>query len=442
MPEVSSADTAWLLASSALVMFMTPGLALFYGGLVRAKNVLGTIMQSFFALGLVSVVWMVLGYSLGFGPDHGKFIGDLSFFGLKDVGAEPGPFAATIPHTTYMIFQMMFAVITPALITGAFAERMRFRGYVLFMTLWSLLVYSPLAHWVWGGGWLGLGDGNVKALDFAGGTVVHINAGVAALACILYMGKRKGYGKQAMHPHNIPMVITGASILWFGWFGFNAGSALASGGLASSAFVNTHMGAAAAVLGWIIPEWLRNKAPTTLGAATGAVAGLVAITPASGYVEPWAAVVIGLAAGVICYGAVSLKPKLGYDDSLDVVGVHMVGGIVGALLTGVFATATISGLDPSLDGLAYGNGFTQLGRQFLAVVATLGFSFVMTMIICWFTDKTVGLRVDEDAELQGLDLSQHSETGYTFIDVGGMAGAGHGGGMGSSMAAKTEEAVR
>ena len=443
MPEVSGADTAWILTSSALVMFMTPGLALFYGGLVRSKNVLATIMQSFFALGLVSVIWMVLGYSLGFGPDHGKLIGDLSFFGLKDVGAEPGPFAATIPHSAYMIFQMMFAVITPALITGAFAERMRFRGYVLFMALWSIVVYSPLAHWVWGGGWLGLGDGNVKALDFAGGTVVHINAGVAALACILYMGKRKGYGKQAMHPHNIPMVITGAAILWFGWFGFNAGSALASGGLASSAFVNTHLGAAGALLGWIILEWARNKVPTTVGAATGAVAGLVAITPASGYVEPWAALVIGVAAGAICYIAVSLKPKIGYDDSLDVVGVHMVGGIVGALLTGVFATATISGLDPSLDGLAYGNGVTQLGRQALAVLVTLGFSFVMTLIICWIVDKTVGLRVDEDAELEGLDLSQHSETGYTFVEVGTLTSAGHGSGMGSTMTpGKTEETVR
>jgi len=441
MPEVNQADTAWILACAALVMFMTPGLALFYGGLVRSKNVLGTIMQSFFALGLVSIVWMVLGYSLGFGPDQGKFIGDLSFFGLKDVGPEPGPFAATIPHSTYMIFQMMFAVITPALITGAFAERMRFRGYVLFMALWSIVVYSPAAHWVWGGGWLGLGEGNVQALDFAGGTVVHINAGVAALACILYMGKRRGYGKQAMHPHNVPMVITGAAILWFGWFGFNAGSALASGGLASSAFVNTHLGAAAALLGWIILEWARNKVPTTVGAATGAVAGLVAITPASGFVEPWAAVVIGLAAGAICYIAVSLKPKLGYDDSLDVVGVHMIGGIIGALLTGVFATATISGLDTSLDGLAYGNGFVQLGRQSIAVLATLGFSFVMTLIICWIVDKTVGLRVDEDSEVEGLDLSQHSEAGYTFVEVGTLTG-GHGGSIVSASPAKTEEGVR
>jgi Amt family ammonium transporter len=421
MPEVNGADTAWLLASSALVMFMTPGLALFYGGLVRSKNVLGTIMQSFFALGLVSVVWMVIGYSLGFSGDVGKFIGDLAFFGLKDVGGSAPEIAGTqltVPHTTYMIFQMMFAVITPALITGAFAERMRFRGYVLFMVLWSILVYSPVAHWVWGGGWLGFFEGSVKALDFAGGTVVHINAGVAALACILYMGKRRGYGREAMHPHNIPMVITGAAILWFGWFGFNAGSALASGSLASSAFVATHLGAAAAILGWIIPEWIRNKVPTTVGAATGAVAGLVAITPASGYVEPWAAIIIGFVAGAVCYMAVSLKPKLGYDDSLDVVGVHMVGGVIGALLTGVFATVTIN--EFGADGLAYGNA-AQLGRQAIAVGATLGYSFVVTLIICWFTDKTVGLRVPEEDELQGLDLSQHSEAGYTFIEVGTLA---------------------
>ncbi|MGH2829398.1 MAG: ammonium transporter, partial [Actinomycetota bacterium] len=308
---MSGADTAWMLTSSALVMFMTPGLALFYGGLVRGKNVLGTIMQSFVALGIVSVLWMVIGYSIGFAEGN-DFFGYLDFFGLRNVESSNAiGFAPTIPHTAYMIFQMMFAVITPALITGAMAERMRFRGYVLFLALWSLLVYAPVAHWVWGGGWLGFFEGKLKALDFAGGTVVHINAGVAALACIIYMGKRKGYGKVAMHPHNAPMVITGAAILWFGWFGFNAGSALGSGGLASSAFVNTHLGAAAAVLGWMIPEWFRSKVPTTIGAATGAVAGLVAITPASGYVEPWAAIVIGLLAGAVCYAAVALKPKIG-----------------------------------------------------------------------------------------------------------------------------------
>jgi Amt family ammonium transporter len=421
MSEVNGADTAWMLASAALVMFMTPGLALFYGGLVRVKNVLGTIMHSFFALGLVSVVWMVAGYSLGFGPDHGKVIGDLSLFGLRHVGAAPSGFAPTIPEGTYMIFQMMFAIITPALIFGAVAERMKFGGYVLFTALWSLLVYAPIAHWVWGGGWLGFFPGSVKALDFAGGTVVHINAGVAALACILYLGKRKGHGHQAMHPHNIPMVITGAAILWFGWFGFNAGSALATGTLASSAFVATHLGAASAVLGWIIPEWIRNRAPTSVGAATGAVAGLVAITPASGYVEPWAAVVIGLAAGGICYAAVSLKPKIGYDDSLDVVGVHMVGGIVGALLTGVFATVAIN--PAGADGAAYGN-IAQIGRQAVAIGATLGYSFVVTLVILKVADLLVGIRVGEEEELTGLDLSQHSETGYTFIEVGTVSAGG------------------
>ncbi|MGH2705574.1 MAG: ammonium transporter [Actinomycetota bacterium] len=412
---MNTGDTAWLLASSALVMFMTPGLALFYGGLVRAKNVLGTIMHSFFALGLVSVLWMVAGYTLGFGSDQGKVIGGLDFLFLDGVGAKPSPLAPTVPHGAYMIFQMMFAVITPALITGAFAERMKFSGYILFLGLWSLLVYSPVAHWVWGGGWLGVGEGNVGALDFAGGTVVHINAGVAALAAILYMGRRTGYGKEAFHPHNIPMVVTGAAILWFGWFGFNAGSALASGALATSAFINTHLGAAAAVLGWLIPEWLRNKVPTTVGAATGAVAGLVAITPASGYVEPWAAVVIGLAAGIVCYGAVALKPKLGYDDSLDVVGVHAVGGMVGALLTGIFATTAIN--EAGADGLLYGNA-AQFGKQVIAVGATIVFSFVATMIILKVVDVIVGLRVTQDDEYTGLDLTQHAETGYAFGESG------------------------
>jgi ammonium transporter, Amt family len=414
MPQIDTGDTAWLLASSALVMFMTPGLALFYGGLVRSKNVLATIMQSFFALGIVSLIWMVVGYTLGFG-DGGKFVGGLDFLFLKGVGANPSPFAPTVPHTTYMVFQMMFAVITPALITGAFAERMKFKAYVLFIALWSIVVYSPIAHWVWGGGWLGFFPGSVGALDFAGGTVVHINAGVAALAAIIFMGKRVGYPHDAMRPHNVPMVVTGASILWFGWFGFNSGSALASGGLASSAFVATHLGAAAAMLGWMIPEWMQTKAPTTVGAATGAVAGLVAITPAAGYVEPWAAVVIGLVAGAVCYLAVSLKPRLGYDDSLDVVGVHMVGGMVGALLTGVFATKLINGA--AADGLFYGNP-AQLGKQAIAVGATLVYSFVVSWAILFVTDKLVGLRVPKDDELSGLDLSQHSEAAYSTTDSG------------------------
>jgi Amt family ammonium transporter len=426
MPHVDTGDTAWMLASTALVMFMTPGLALFYGGLVRTKNVLATIMQSFFALGLVSVVWMVAGYTLGFGSDHGGIIGGFDYLFLRGVGAEPSAYAPTIPHSTYMIFQMMFAVITPALITGAIAERTKFKGYVLFLILWSLLVYSPVAHWVWGGGWLGLGEGHVGALDFAGGTVVHINAGVAALAAILYMGKRRGYGHEQFRPHNIPMVVTGAAILWFGWFGFNAGSALASGGLASSAFVATHLATAAAMLGWLIPEKMHNGSPTTVGAATGAVAGLVAITPASGFVEPWAAVVIGFVAGLVCYGAVSLKSKVGYDDSLDVVGVHMVGGIIGAMLTGVFATTVIN--SAGADGALFGNA-AQLGKQALAVAVTLGYSFFVSLIICFVVDKLVGLRCTEDEELTGLDLSQHAEVGYSFAETGmttASTSSGHG----------------
>ena len=415
MPEIDTGDTAWIIASAALVMFMTPGLALFYGGLVRSKNVLGTIMQSFFALGLVSVVFMMLGYTLAFGDDVGKIIGGLNFAFLNDVGAEPIDLAATIPHNVYMIFQMMFAVITPALITGAIAERMRFRGYVVFLALWSLLVYSPIAHWVWGRGWLGLFEGSVGALDFAGGTVVHINAGIAALACILYMGKRRGYPHEAFRPHNVPIVILGASMLWFGWFGFNGGSALGANALAGSAFVATHLGAAAAMLGWLIPEWMQHKAPTTVGAATGAVAGLVAITPAAGYVEPWAAVIIGFAGGFICYLAVSMKGKLGYDDSLDVVGVHFVGGLVGALLTGIFATTAVNEL--GADGLLYGNP-GQFGKQLIAVVATTLYSLVGTFVVLFIADKLVGLRVSEDEEISGLDLSQHSETAYT-TDGGG-----------------------
>ncbi|MGH2678522.1 MAG: ammonium transporter, partial [Actinomycetota bacterium] len=314
---MDTGDTAWVLASAALVMFMTPGLALFYGGLVRAKNVLGTIMQSFFALALVSILWVLIGYTLAFGDDVGGIIGNLRFWGFEGVGQAPNPdYAGTIPHVSFALYQMMFAVITPALITGAIAERMRFSAYVLFLGLWSILVYAPIAHWVFGYGWLGTWAG-IGALDFAGGTVVHINAGAAALAAILYMGKRRGHGREAFVPHNVPMVITGAAILWFGWFGFNAGSALGANGLAASAFAATHVATAAGVIGWLIPEAIKHRKPTTIGAATGAVAGLVAITPAAGFVEPWAAVVIGLVAGAVCFAAVDLKARLRYDDSLD-----------------------------------------------------------------------------------------------------------------------------
>ena len=354
MPGIDTGDTAWVLVCAALVMFMTPGLAFFYGGLVRAKHVLGTIMQSFIALAVVTVLWVLVGYSLAFGPDKAGLIGGLDFVGLHNVGAAPSAYAPTIPATAYMVFQMMFAIITPALIAGAFAERMKFSAYLMLIGLWSIFVYAPVAHWEWGGGFLGANG--VGALDFAGGAVVHANAGAAALATAIYIGRRRGYGFDDMSPHNVPFVVLGAGILWFGWFGFNAGSALGANALASSAFVNTQLGAAAAVLGWIALERLLTGKVTVIGAATGAVAGLATITPAAGYVEPLAALAIGLAAGLVCFWAVSLKGRFGYDDSLDVVGVHMVGGVIGVLLTGAFASLAInaSGAAASL---------TQVGKQ-------------------------------------------------------------------------------
>ena len=403
MPHVSAGDTAWLLASAALVMFMTPGLAFFYGGLVRAKNVVGTIMQSFIALGLVSLLWVFIGYTLAFGPDKGGIIGGLDFIGLSGVGAAPSAYAPTVPATSFMVFQMMFAIITPALIAGAFAERMKFAGYLMFIGLWSILVYAPVAHWEWGGGFLGASG--VGALDFAGGAVVHANAGAAALATAIYLGRRRGHGSEEMLPHNVPFVILGAGILWFGWFGFNAGSALSSGALASSAFVNTQLGAAAAIFGWIVLERLRTGKATTVGAATGAVAGLATITPASGYVQPMAAIVIGLAAGVLCFFAVEGKRGFGYDDSLDVVGVHMVGGVLGVLLTGAFASLAINAAGAAAS-------LSQVGKQAVLAGVTVGDSFVMTLVILKLTDVTVGLRVSEEHEDVGLDVSQHGEVGY------------------------------
>ena len=403
MHDVNAGDTAWVLAAAALVMFMTPGLAFFYGGLVRAKNVLGTMMQSFIALALVTVLWVLIGYTLAFGPDKAGLIGGLEFAGLHDVGAAPSAYAPTIPATTYMVFQLMFAIITPALIAGAFAERMKFSGYLMFIGLWSILVYAPVAHWEWGGGFLGASG--VGALDFAGGAVVHANAGAAALATAIYLGKRRGHGSEDMSPHNVPFVLLGAGILWFGWFGFNAGSALAANALASSAFVNTQLGAAAAVFGWAILERSRTGKVTTIGVATGAVAGLATITPASGYVEPLAALVIGLAAGLLCFLAVGMKGRLGYDDSLDVVGVHMVGGVIGVLLTGAFASLAInaSGASASVG---------QVGKQAVLAGVTVAFSFVATFAILKVTDVTVGLRVTQEHEEAGLDVSQHGEFGY------------------------------
>jgi Amt family ammonium transporter len=407
---MNSGDTAFILISAALVMLMTPGLALFYGGMVRSKNVLGTIMQNFILLGVVSVLWAIYGYSLAFGPDVGHFIGNLDWLGLAGVGFEPfKAYSETIPHQTFMIYQAMFAIITPALITGAFAERMKFSAFLVFMVLWLTLVYCPVAHWVWGdGGWLKA----LGALDFAGGTVVHINAGIAALAAALVVGKRQGYGNHATFiPHNLPMTILGAGLLWFGWFGFNAGSALAAGALASSAFTATHLATAAATLSWVGTEWIVRGKPTTLGAASGAVAGLVAITPAAGYVGPMSAIIVGLVAGVICYLAVLAKPKLGYDDSLDVVGVHCVGGIVGALLTGLFASKLVNSAGG--DGLLFGNP-GQFVIQLIAVGVTLVFSFVVSYILFKIIDATMGLRVSAEDEVAGLDITEHQETGYSL----------------------------
>ena len=403
MSHIDTGDTAWLLASAALVMFMTPGLAFFYGGLVRAKNVLGTVMQSFIALGLVSVLWAFIGYTLAFGPDKGGIIGGLDFIGLNHVGGAPSAYAPTVPSSTFMVFQMMFAIITPALIAGAFAERMKFSGYLMFIGLWSIVVYAPVAHWEWGGGFLGASG--VGALDFAGGAVVHANAGAAALATAIYLGKRRGHGTEDMSPHNVPFVVLGAGILWFGWFGFNAGSALSSGALASSAFVNTQLGAATGALAWILSERARGGKATTIGAATGAVAGLATITPAAGYVQPMAAMAIGVAAGVVCFQALRLKDRFGYDDSLDVVGVHMVGGIIGVLLTGAFASLAInaSGAAASLP---------LFGKQAVLAGVTVLFSFVATLGLLKLTDITVGLRLSDEHEDIGLDLSQHGEVAY------------------------------
>ena len=406
VPEVSTmnvADNAFILICAALVMFMTPGLALFYGGLVRSKNVLATIMQSFIMLGLASVLWAVVGYSLSFGSDIGGLIGGMDFAFLSGVGMDTaGSPADNLPHLTFMIFQCMFAVITPALITGAFAERMKFGGFMVFSALWLILVYAPMCHWVWGGGWMG----QMGALDFAGGAVVHMSSGAAALCCAILLGKRKGHGSTAFIPHNLPMTILGAAILWFGWFGFNAGSALAADGLAASAFVTTHMATAAAALSWIVAEWLHGGKATTLGAASGAVAGLVAITPAAGFVTPMWSIVIGLGAGVICYGGIMLKNKFGYDDALDVVGIHGVGGTFGALATGVLATV-------GAEGLIAGNA-NQLWVQFVSVVATWVFCFAMTFIIFKVVDATVGLKATEEEQDKGMDVAEHSETGYQW----------------------------
>ncbi|MFC2034158.1 ammonium transporter [Chloroflexota bacterium] len=404
---VSTGDTAWVLTSSALVMLMTPGLALFYGGMVRRKNILSTLMMSFVCLGLVSLVWVLYGYSLSFGSDHGGFIGGLDFIGLMGVGQEPSSiYASTVPHLAFMIFQAMFAIITVALITGAVVERIKFGALLVFSTLWLTLVYSPIAHWVWGdGGWLA----NIGALDFAGGTVVHISAGISALALVILLGRRRGFPKEPMEPSNIPIVVIGAGLLWFGWFGFNAGSALAANGLAASAFVATNISAAAAAFTWMIISWIHRR-PTVLGTVTGAVAGLVAVTPAAGFITPLAGIPIGMIAAIICYYSMVLfKIKRGVDDSLDVFAVHGMGGIWGALATGIFASITIN--SAGADGLIMGNG-VQVLKQLIGIVVVGAYAFSVTWVLGKLVDTTIGLRVGQTEEMIGLDLSQHGERAY------------------------------
>jgi Amt family ammonium transporter len=401
--KISAGDTSFILVSAALVMLMTPGLAFFYAGMVRRKNVLATIMHSFVAVAIISLQWILWGYSLAFGPDVKGLIGSLSWIGLNGVGTEPYPaYAATIPHQVFMIYQCMFAIITPALISGAMAERMSFRAYVLFLLLWATLVYDPVAHWVWGdGGWLK----KLGALDFAGGTVVHLISGVTALVIALMLGRRKGFPTAPIMPHNLPFTILGAAILWFGWFGFNAGSALTAGQLSATAFVATNTAAAAAALTWMVLDWILFKKPTALGTASGAVAGLVAITPAAGFVSPLAAIAIGILGGAACRQMVQWRTRRAIDDSLDAFGVHGVGGTVGALATGLFASIGAT-------GLLLGNA-RQFGIQALAVLATAAYAIVVSFVILKVLDLIIGLRVGDREEIEGLDLSQHGEAAYT-----------------------------
>lgn len=403
VPKIDTGDTAWILVSSAFVLcMMLPGLALFYGGLVRSKNALGTIMHTAVILCLITLVWVICGYSLAFGPDIGGVVGSLEWVGLQGVGSEPSPdYASTIPHQVFMVFQLMFAAITVALITGSFAERMKFKALLLFSVLWSLCIYSPLAHWVWGGGWLS----QLGALDFAGGAVVHISSGFGALICAMVLGKRKGFGTEPMPPHNLPLTILGTGLLWFGWFGFNAGSALGANGGAGVAFIATHIAASAGGLSWMVAEWVHRGKPTVLGIASGIISGLATITPAAGFVGPISAMIIGLVAGTLCYAAVVWKMKLGYDDSLDVVGIHGVGGCIGIVATGLFASIGAT-------GLFFGNAGLFGIQVFLALV-TLAFSAVGTYIILKIVDWTVGLRISAQDEEMGLDLSQHNERAYS-----------------------------
>ena len=407
---VSAADTAFILAAAGLVLLMTPGLALFYAGMVRSKNVLGTIMQSFIMISIISIEWVYIGYTMSFGPDVGGFIGDLSWFALNGVTSEPSEtYATTIPQTVFMIYQCMFAVITPALITGAFAERVRFAPFAVFSLLWAILVYNPVCHWIWGGGWMSsLGPNGV--LDFAGGLVVHVTCGAAALAAVLIIGPRKGFGREQYLPHSLPMTMLGTGLLWFGWFGFNGGSALAADGVAATAFVATHLAGMSGMAMWTIMEWIKIGRPTTLGAASGAISGLATITPAAGFVGPNSAILIGMIAGVVCFIAVNAKTRLGYDDSLDVVGIHGVGGLVGTLLLGVFASTSVN--PAGVDGLISGSA-TQLGYQALGVVIVTVYAFAVSWVLLKVIHATMGLRVSEENEVQGLDYTEHSETAYS-----------------------------
>jgi Amt family ammonium transporter len=408
VPAINTGDTAWILVSAALVMLMTPGLALFYGGMVRSKNVLGTIMHSFIAIAVVSVQWILIGYSLAFGPDIKGIIGGLDWAGLNGVLLSPNKdYAPTVPHLAFMAYQMMFAVITPALISGAFAERMKFSAYLVFTLVWTTVVYDPVAHWVWGtGGWMK----QMGVLDFAGGIVVHATSGFSALAAALYIGKRKGFLQEAMPPHDLPMTVLGAGLLWFGWFGFNAGSALSSGELATMAFVTTHTAAVSATLTWTAVEWYHRGKPTMFGAATGSIAGLATITPAAGYVGPMSALLIGAAAGLLCYTALNAKTKFRYDDSLDAFGVHGVGGTLGTVMAGVFASLAINA--GGANGLLFGNA-KQLAVQVQGVLLVAAYSFIVSLVLFKIIDATIGLRVDKDQETEGLDITQHGETGYT-----------------------------
>ncbi len=411
-PTVDTGDTAWVLVSAALVLLMTPGLAFFYGGLVRKKNYLSVLMQCFFLMGLITLQWVVFGYSLSFGPDVGGWIGKLDWAFLKGVSLDPNPdYSATIPHQLFMVFQMMFAIITPGLIVGAFAERMKFSAFCIFSVLWATLVYNPVCHWVWAvGGFLRVSG----ALDFAGGTVVHINAGIAALVCALVLGKRKGYPGSMSPPHSLPFAVLGAGLLWFGWFGFNAGSALGGGSLAANAFVTTHIAAGIAGITWGLIEWIVNKKPTMLGTITGAVAGLVAITPACGFVDAMGAIWIGVGVSVICFFFVAIvKPKLGYDDTLDAFGVHGIGGVWGALATGIFATKAVN--SAGADGLLLGNPGL-LFIQLKAVLITVAYSAVVTFVILMIVKMITGLRVSEQNESIGLDVTEHRESAYTLLD--------------------------